>query len=105
MNDPEIGKRIESTLERLGRRVEDLDRDDVEVEIVPGKVDIEMPDGKRLILSRQSATNQIWLAEPGGGWRFDLHGEQWLCDKRGVELHANLQALLSAHCGTPISLV
>jgi len=31
--------------------------------------------GTKLILSRQPATGQIWLAEPGGGWHFDLRGE------------------------------
>ena len=78
--------------------------DDLELDSGPGRLDISCPDGARVILSRQAATNQIWLAEPGGGWHFDLRDGRWVCDKRGVELLATLEALLGAHCGTPISL-
>jgi CyaY protein len=104
MGSADMSQQIEKTLDAIQRRVDGLDLEDLEIDSGPGRLDIACPDGARVILSRQAATNQIWLAEPGGGWHFDLRDGRWLCDKRGVELHANLSALLSAHCGTPISL-
>ncbi|HTE06110.1 MAG TPA: iron donor protein CyaY [Planctomycetota bacterium] len=103
MGSEDMSREIERTLDAIQRRVDALDHDELELDSGPGRLDITCPDGARVILSRQSATNQIWLAEPGGGWHFDRRDGRWLCDKRGVELLANLQALLAAH-GAPVSL-
>lgn len=104
MSAPDIEQRIETTLARLAARVEALGRDELEVESVPGRLDLEFEDGTRLILSRQSATGQIWLAEPQGGWHFDERDGRWICDKRGVELVAELERLLGRQLGEPVSL-
>jgi len=97
-------QRIETALARLASRIEALGREELEVESVPGRVDVEFEDGTKLILSRQSATGQIWLAEPQGGWRFDLRDGRWICDKRGVDLVAELERLLSGRLGAAVSL-
>jgi CyaY protein len=104
MGAPDIEQRIEATLARLAARVEALDRDELEVESVPGRLDLEFDDGTKLILSRQSATGQLWLAEPRGGWHFDERDGRWICDKRGVELVAELERLLSDKLGEPVRL-
>jgi CyaY protein len=104
MAAPDSEQRIEATLKRLAARVEALDRDELEVESVPGRLDLLFEDGTKLILSRQSATGQIWLAEPRGGWRFDERDGRWICDKRGVELGAELERLLSDKLGAPVRL-
>jgi len=104
MGAPDSEQRIEVTLKRLAARVEALGRDELEVESVPGRLDVLFEGGGKLILSRQSATGQIWLAEPRGGWRFDERDGRWICDKRGVELVADLERLLSDQLGEPVSL-
>jgi len=104
MGSADMSREIEKTLDAIQRRVDGLGLDDLEIDSGPGRLDITCLDGKRVILSRQSATNQIWLAEPSGGWHFDARDGRWICDKRGVELIATLENLLTAHCGTPISL-
>ena len=104
MSAPDSDRRIETTLARLAARVEALGRDELEVESVPGRLDLEFEDGTKLILSRQAATGQIWLAEPQGGWRFDERDGRWICDKRGVELVADLERLLSARLGETVRL-
>ena len=104
MSAPDSDRRIETTLARLAARVEALGRDELEVESVPGRLDLEFEDGTKLILSRQAATGQIWLAEPQGGWRFDEREGRWICDKRGVELVADLERLLSARLGETVRL-
>lgn len=104
MSAPGSEQQIEATLRRLASQVEALERDELEVESVPGRLDLEFEDGTKLILSRQSATGQIWLAEPHGGWRFDLRDGRWICDKRGIELTAALERLLSDTLAAPIRL-
>ncbi len=95
---------IDKTLSRLSNALDKLNRDDFEYEEAEGKLTIEFEDGVKLIVSRQSATNQIWLAEPGGGWKFDYKAGQWICDKRGITLEKALSDLLSQKLGEPISL-
>ena len=104
MSAPDVERRIEQELQRLAGRLEALELDALEIESVPGRVDVLFEDGSRLILSRQSATGQIWLAEPRGGWRFDERDGRWLCDKRGVELSAELERLIGEKLGAPVRL-
>jgi CyaY protein len=94
---------IDRMLEQIGAAVDALDHDEVDVEIGPGKLTIACAYAK-LILSRQPATGQIWLAEPHGGWHFDLRGEEWICDKRGVELVAELERLMGDVLGQGVTL-
>ena len=104
MGASDSDRRIEATLARLAARIEALGRDELEVESVPGRLDLVFEDGTKLILSRQAATGQIWLAEPQGGWRFDEHDGRWICDKRGVDLVPELERLLSGRLGAKVSL-
>jgi CyaY protein len=97
-------RQIDRTLEALAERFDALDHDRLDVDIADGKLTIEFEDGTVLIVNRQGAASQIWLAEPGGGWHFDWDGESWRCGKRGVELVANLEELISSRLGEPISL-
>jgi CyaY protein len=88
----------------LVERLDALDHDAFDVDAGDGKVTLEFEDGSVLILSRQGAVDQIWLAEPRGGWHFSWDGQAWRCDKRGVELVATLEELISAKVGEPVRL-
>jgi len=36
-------------------------------------------DGSKIILSRQGATSEIWVAARSGGYHFALKDGQWIC--------------------------
>ncbi len=101
----ELDQRIDQTMTQLTEQLDALEAEEFDVELGEGKLVIDVEDGgPKFIVSRQGATNQIWLAEPGGGWRFDLVDDRWVCAKRGVELTANLAELLTAVLGRPVVL-
>jgi len=104
MPDLTLKQQIDATLEALVERLDALDHDAFDVDSSDGKVTIEWEDGVVFIVNRQSAADQIWLAEPRGGWHFDWDGSVWRCDKRGVELLETLEGLLSAKAGETIAL-
>lgn len=104
MSTPEIRTAIDATLNDLRERVDALDHDEIDTETGDGKLVIEL-GAVKLIVSRQSAADQIWLAEPEGGWHFDYRDGSWIDHKRGVELMASIEELLRKHLGEPVKIV
>ena len=104
MTDQDTLKQIDATLDALLERFDELDHEGFDADAAEGKLVIEFEGGEQLILSRQSAANQIWMAEPGGGWHFDWNGKLWMCDKRGLELIQTIEDLITARIGEPIDL-
>jgi CyaY protein len=95
---------VDKAFKDIADRVDELDHDELDISESDGKLVIEADDGTPFIVNRQSAANQIWFAEPGGGWHFDYRQDQWLCDKRGMTLIAAIEAALSKKFGQKISL-
>jgi CyaY protein len=95
---------IDNTLNDIFDRLDGLDRDEIDLEMSDGKLVIEFTDGIKYIVNRQSAADQIWLAEPRGGWHYDYRDGRWIDDKRGVELIESIEALMSDKLGETITL-
>ncbi len=104
--DMQATRRIDAVLTALERRLDDHDHDAFDIEAGDGKLVLDFEDRAPLIISRQSAAGQVWVAEPGGGWHFDWDEASgtWLCDKRGVELLGSLEDLIEAKLGERLSL-
>ena len=100
----EIERIIDRTLNDIFHSLDRLDHDDIDMEMSDGKLVIEFDDGVKLIVSRQGAADQIWLAEPQGGWHYDYRDNEWIDTKRGRELMETLEELISAKIGEPVSL-
>ena len=106
MTDENISLIIDQTLDELAEGIEAQDLNDIDgVELSDGKLVIEFEDGVILIVSRQAAADQIWVAEPGGGWHFDYRDGEWICNKRKIELKQSLQKLIGEKTGVSINLL
>ncbi|NTW50630.1 MAG: iron donor protein CyaY [Chlorobiales bacterium] len=104
MGSQEMRKKIDETLDELLDRVEAIDNEALDVETSEGIVTIEFEDGVKLIVSRQSAADQIWLAEPRNGWKFDCKDGKWICEKNSKELFAMIETLISEKLGQTVKL-
>lgn len=104
MDKSSFARDADAALDELVARLDALDLPEVDVELADGKLVIEIEGGSPLIVSRQAATRQLWLAEPRGGWHFDQRGEVWVCDKRGITLSAALSEELSRLLARPVAL-
>jgi CyaY protein len=104
MGRPEMALLIDKTIKDINNRINKLEWEDVDLILSDGKLVIEFEDRTTYIINRQGAADQIWLAEPQGGWHFNYVEEQWRCDKRGVELISVLEDLLGAKRGEVVNL-
>ncbi len=105
MDSREFVTQSEACLSRVARWLEDFDPDEVDYNTGDGVVTIEFPDGGRFVLSRQSATSQVWLAADAHGWHFNYNpaSDRWVDDKDGHDLYERIAESMSERLGRPIS--
>jgi CyaY protein len=90
----------------LGRLVKALDAfapDELEADLSGGVLRISFPDGRNCIVNRQSAAQQIWVAEGASAWHFvrGVDGD-WQDTKGRGGLSAILSEVLSRRLGRPV---
>ncbi|HEY6418516.1 MAG TPA: iron donor protein CyaY [Candidatus Binataceae bacterium] len=105
MDAAEFATLTDQCLGLVAKWLEELDPDEVDYSTADGVVTIEFPDGSRFILSRQSATDQIWLAADAHGWHYtwDAARHQWRDDKDGHELYSRLAEVVGEKVGHPVT--
>ena len=107
MADTAFSLHAEQTLESLLERMSEIDAvADLDIDIIDGVLTLEFEDGGKIIINRQEAANQIWLASPEGPAHFGYDADQdaWLNDRTGESLTDTLNRVLSAGTGEEIRL-
>jgi len=101
MDDREFLKAADQCLAKVAKWLENFDPDEADYATADGSVTIEFPDGGKFILSRQSATRQVWLAAEAHGWHynFDPATGGWRDDKDGHDLYTRLAEVLGDRIG------
>jgi CyaY protein len=89
--------------EALDRALETSDLD-VDWSINDGVLEIECPDGSKLIVNRHAANREIWVAARSGGFHFRSDGGQWRDSRGGEGLSATLHRLLREQAGLEVEL-
>ena len=96
MTEPGFNTLYEQTLMTVEGTVEEaIDNNDVDIdfESVNDILTLTCPDGSSIIITRQSATNQLWLAAKSGGFHFDFQNKRWVCDADGESLSDKLTSM------------
>ena len=101
MSNTDFSARYEETLYAIEDAVEDSGAD-IDYETVNDILTLTCPDGSAIIVTRQSATSQLWLAAKSGGFHFDLRDDGWVCDSDGETLAVKLAAACRAQGGADI---
>ncbi|MBF6570715.1 MAG: iron donor protein CyaY [Candidatus Binataceae bacterium] len=105
MDQHEFMQLADQCLARAAAWLEQLDPDEVDYLTGDGVLTMEFGDGSRFVLSRQSATSQIWLAASAAGlhYTYDAASRQWLDDKHGDQLFSRLNKLVADKLGHPVA--
>ncbi len=103
MNEKSFAVAVENTLTELLTRIE-ARTPDVECDLVDSVLTLLLPDNSQIIINRQEAVQQIWLACSDGPARFSAADGQWLNSQTGETLPAALGRLLSLRLHQTVAL-
>ena len=69
-----------------------------------GVLEIEFEDGSMIVVNKQAAAQEIWVAAKSGGFHYRWLGAAWCDNRGGEELFAALARLASAQAGYAVEL-
>ena len=104
MNDSEFNELADQALQQIEAGLERSDADLDFAMISSGVLEIELPDGSKVIVNRHAAAQEIWVAAKSGGFHFRRDGNAWRDTRDQRELMASLSALLSVQSGGSVKL-
>lgn len=103
MNEKSFAVAVENTLTELMTRIEEV-VPDVECDLVDSVLTLLLPDGSQIIINRQEAVQQIWLACSDGPARFSAETDEWRDSQSGETLPKAVGRLLSLRLDHPVVL-
>jgi len=105
MNDAEFHQAVTTVLLRIEQAVE-ASGVDIEFENAGDILTLEFENRGKIIINKQGAAKQIWVAAKAGGFHYNYDAAQncWLNDQTGAELMQELSRLVSAQAESPVSL-
>jgi iron donor protein CyaY len=68
-------------------------------------VELEFPDGSKIVVNKQPPLHEIWLAARNGGFHFKLADGGWRDTRDGVEFFARLSEEASRQGGKTLRFV
>jgi iron-sulfur cluster assembly protein CyaY len=103
MNESEFDKKATDTLLRIEQAVEESGAD-IEFEGAGGILTLEFENGSKIIINKQAAARQIWVAAKSGGFHYGFINGKWINDQGGGELMSELSRFISDQAGEEVTL-
>lgn len=75
---------------------------DLDYETAGGIVEVQFPNGSKIIVNKQAPLHQLWVATKFNGHHFEYQNGQWIDNRTGQELWALLSEAASKQAGQPI---
>ena len=104
MNDSEFNTLADEALKQIEAGLEQSDADLDFALVSAGVLEIELPDGSKIIVNRHSAAREVWVAAKSGGYHFRWDGSAWRDTRDQSELMAALSRILSLQSGESVEL-
>jgi len=103
MTETEFNQEVDATFMKIEAA---LDRNDADIdyETAAGILTLEFEDGSKIIVNRQGATQEIWVAAKSGGYHYRWNEGAWRNTRDGSELLASLASYISRQSGQDITL-
>lgn len=103
MEESKFNQLVDETLLSIEDAI-DESGDDIDYDTVAGILTLEFEDQSKIIINRQAAMFQLWVAARSGGFHLDYMDGQWHCKTEDCSLQLLLDRLCSEQAQTSIHL-
>lgn len=92
----------DAVLEQITERIDDAELE-LDYEQAGNVVDLECVDGSHIVINKQEALHQIWVATKQNGHHFDFDGSRWIDNRNNdIELYQLLNQAVQLQGGEQI---
>lgn len=102
MNDTEYHQIVDEVFSQLEEAIDDSGSD-IDYEIIGNVMNLEFDDRSQIVINKQEAMKEIWLASKSGGFHFSYIDEKWICSKSGSEFFSFVKNECDKHAGEVIN--
>lgn len=102
MQDREYEERVDDLFDAIEDEIDELEAD-IDVDSSAGMLTIEFPNGSSVILSRQIANHEVWIAAKSGGYHLAFDDDQWFCRTSEENLPKLLDRVFTEQLGKTVS--
>lgn len=103
MTETEYNQLVDLTLTKIEQAIEAGDAD-IDFGITAGILELEFDNGSKIIVNRQSANQELWVAAKSGGYHYVWKDDAWRNTRDGSELFASLSLYVSEQAGQKVEL-
>lgn len=103
MSEREFNQRVDDTLIRIEEAIE-ASGADIDFETSAGILTLTFESGSKVIINRQSATGELWVAARSGGFHCRWQDDGWVCNTTGETLSALLTRVVSEQAGEALAI-
>ena len=106
LSDREFTQIADETLARIEQAIENAAADGIDYETVAEILTLEFDNGSKVIINKQGAAKQLWVAARSGGFHYNYDGgrKRWVNDQSGGELFEELSRIVSQQGGIAVTL-
>ena len=94
---------IDDTLLAIEEAIDDTG-EDIDYDTIAGILTLTFPDDSKIIINRQSATQQLWIAARSGGFHLDWMEGNWMISQDQTNLSSLLTELCTKQLGEHVTL-
>ncbi|MBQ74252.1 MAG: iron donor protein CyaY [Gammaproteobacteria bacterium] len=102
MQDAEYEERVDQLFNAIEDEIDEVEAD-IDVDASAGILTIEFPDSSHVILSRQIANREVWIAARSGGYHLALDDDEWYCRTSSESLSVLLNRVFTEQLGKVVS--
>ncbi len=103
MQDAEFHEIVDDIVMTLEDELESYP-EDLDLENSSGVLTIGFPNGSTIVVSRQIATHEIWVAAKSGGFHLKLVAGDWMCATTSENLSQLVSRVISEQLGRAAEL-
>ena len=103
MTETEFNQEVDALFMKIEAALDARDTD-IDYETTAGILTLEFEDGSKIIVNRQGATQEIWVAAKSGGYHYRWNEGAWRNTRDGSELLTSLSSYISRQSGQDIAL-